>query len=94
MPTVSRWERVIAIAEVRIQFDSFAAQLIRERTWHHSQKIKELKHGRLELTLTLGSLNEIESWILSWGKHALVLEPHALRETVAETSRFVTKQYK
>ena len=34
----------------------------------------------LELQLQLGSLEEIERWILSWGDQAEVLEPVKLRE--------------
>jgi proteasome accessory factor B len=79
--------------EVLIQFDAFAAQLIRERTWHHSQRIKELARGRLELSLTLTSLKEIESWIQSWGKHALVIAPNDLRKTIAENARGVSRLY-
>jgi len=79
--------------EVKVKFDSFAAQLIRERTWHHSQILRDLPDGCLELSLTLTSLNEIDSWIQSWGKHALVLEPPALLKTIAESARFVAAQY-
>jgi len=80
--------------DVKIQFDSFAAQLIRERTWHHSQKLKDLPRGRLELSLTLTSLNEIDSWIQSWGKHALVKAPDALRKLIVENARVVARLYR
>jgi len=72
---------------VRIVFQPFAAQLVRERMWHHSQRIKELRDGRMELQLQLGSLEEIERWILSWGDQAEVLEPVKLRERLAEIGR-------
>jgi proteasome accessory factor B len=60
---------------VRIRFDKFAAQLVRERVWHPSQQIQELTGGEIEFRLTLSSLHEIEPWVLSWGEHAHVLEP-------------------
>ena len=47
---------------VRIRFDPFAARLVSERQWHSSQKIKQLKDGEIELTVTLGGLEEIERW--------------------------------
>lgn len=76
---------------VRVRFQPFAAQLVRERMWHHSQKIKELRDGGLELQLQLGSLGEIERWILSWGDQAEVLEPAKLRRRLAEIGQsFVT----
>jgi proteasome accessory factor B len=64
---------------VRIQFDAFAAQLVRERTWHPSQKMQDTGDGGLELQLRLSSLEEIEPWVLSWGKHAKVIAPEAFR---------------
>ncbi len=48
---------------VRLKFDAFAGQLVRERIWHPSQKIQELADGGLELTILLSSLHEIEPWV-------------------------------
>lgn len=67
---------------VRIHFDAFASQLVAERVWHSSQKNRSLPGGELEISLQLGSLEEIERWVLSWGGHARVLEPRALQERV------------
>jgi proteasome accessory factor B len=78
---------------VRIRFQPFAAQLVRERIWHHSQKIGELRDGGLELKLQLGSLEEIERWILSWGDQAEVLEPAKLRQRLAEIGRKFIAEY-
>ena len=71
--------------EIKLEFDTWAAQLIRERAWHPAQKINELTDGRLEFTLELSSLEEIMPWILSWGEHVRVLEPAALRTQLRET---------
>jgi proteasome accessory factor B len=68
--------------KVRIHFDAFAARLVSERLWHASQRIRELDEGALELSLELASLEEIERWVLSWGAHARVLEPAALKNLV------------
>jgi len=78
---------------VRIRFDSFSAQLIRERTWHHSQIVQELPKGEIELSLKLSSLTEIEPWILGWGVHAQVLAPSELRKSVGKTARLVAKAH-
>ena len=81
---------------VRIRFDAFAARLIHERTWHASQKIKPLGNGEVELTMTLGGLEEIERWVLSWGTHARVIEPAALvrriRDIVKQLGRHYSEQ--
>ena len=79
--------------EIRIRFDAWAAQLIRERQWHPSQKIKELPAGELELSLQLTSFAEIHRWILSWGEHARVLAPKALGETIRATLKKMETLY-
>jgi len=73
---------------VRIQFDAFAAQLVRERSWHPSQKMQNNEDGGLELQLRLSSLEEIEPWVLSWGKHAKVLAPEELQNRICHVARF------
>jgi predicted DNA-binding transcriptional regulator YafY len=72
---------------IRIKFDKFAAQLIRERIWHPSQSVQELTGGELELRLTLSSFHEIEPWVLSWGEHAQVLGPKELVELTRKRLR-------
>jgi predicted DNA-binding transcriptional regulator YafY len=78
---------------VRIRFDRFASQFIRERIWHPSQQIQELAEGGLELRLTVSSLHEIEPWVLSWGGHARVSSPIQLIARIAETGDAIVKQH-
>jgi len=70
--------------QIRIRFDAWAAQLVRDRQWHPSQQIKELPSGKLEVTFQLTSQAEIIRWILSWGEHAQAIAPKCL---VAEMRR-------
>jgi hypothetical protein len=58
----ARLERIV------LRFSGRAAQLVRERNWHPSQRLQELADWSLEVTLMLNSLEEIVPWILSWGK--------------------------
>jgi proteasome accessory factor B len=69
---------------IRIRFDKFAAQLVRERVWHHSQQIQELTGGEIEFRVTLSSLHEIEPWVLSWGEHARIQSPQELMKRLCE----------
>lgn len=78
---------------VKIRFDGFAARLVRERDWHPSQKIRETKGGEIVLEMTLGALEEIERWILSWGDHAKVLSPKELVDSVKKRIRALNKKY-
>jgi proteasome accessory factor B len=78
---------------IRIWFDSFASRYVREKKWHRSQKLTELKDGETELAVKLNSLQEISRWVLSWGKHARVLEPQALIEELADVAKSLTEFY-
>ncbi len=73
--------------KVAIRFSEFAADYIREKKWHASQKIKELENGGLELSLRLSSLVEVQRWVLGWGGHAVVVRPAALIESVRKAAQ-------
>lgn len=71
---------------VILRFNEAVADFIREKKWHDSQKLRELKGGRVELQMTLSSLLEVERWVLSWGGNALVVEPPELKESVRQAA--------
>ena len=74
------------LEQITLRFSGRAAQLVRERNWHASQRIQELAGGSLELALTLNSLEEIIPWILSWGKDCEVVKPPKLQRKVSSLS--------
>ncbi len=73
--------------EVVIRFNPRAADYVREKKWHESQQLRELKNGGVELRLKLSSLMEIERWALSWGGDAKVLKPRELAEAVRQSAK-------
>jgi proteasome accessory factor B len=78
---------------VRLRFDTWAAQLVRERFWHDSQELTERRDGGLELALQLADLAEVERWILSWGQHVEVLAPKELRQRIGTVARQVAERH-
>lgn len=72
---------------VVIRFNGRAADYIREKKWHESQQLRELKGGGVELRMRLSSLAEVERWILSWGGDAKVVRPRELVEAVRHSAR-------
>jgi len=72
---------------VAIRFNAMAAPYIREKRWHPSQELRELKKGGLELRLRLSSLGEIERWILGWGGNAGALRPPELVASLKRAAR-------
>jgi proteasome accessory factor B len=78
---------------IRIEFDPFAARLVAERKWHESQRVREKADGSIILELELGGMEEIERWILSWGKHARVLAPKELATHIRDEASAIAKLY-
>jgi predicted DNA-binding transcriptional regulator YafY len=56
--------------------------------------MQRLRNGGAELCLTLGHLEEVERWILSWGNHAEVLAPDGLKERIAKTASSLAATYR
>ena len=79
--------------DVVIEFDAWGADLVRGRQWHSSQEFIDLPDGGARLTMRLTSLEEIERWVLSWGVHARVIGPAALRERVRKTAETLAEMY-
>jgi predicted DNA-binding transcriptional regulator YafY len=77
---------------IRIRFEGMAARLVSERQWHPSQKIRYLGEEKVELSMLLGSLEEVERWVLSWGREALVLEPVQLANRIRETGALLAQR--
>ncbi len=73
--------------QVAIRFSETVADYIREKKWHDSQELIELKDGGVELRLKLSSLPEVERWVLGWGGNAVVLKPAELAEMVKKSAR-------
>jgi proteasome accessory factor B len=73
--------------EILLRFNSRVADYVREKKWHESQQLRELKDGGVELRLTLSGLAEVERWILSWGGDVKVLKPRELADSVKQAAR-------
>jgi len=79
--------------DVVLRFNARVADYIREKKWHESQQLRELKGG-VELRMKLSSLVEIERWVLSWGGDVTVLKPRDLAEAVKRAARTVLRSEK
>ena len=77
--------------EVVIRFNERVAEYIREKHWHDSQQLRELKQGGVELRLQLSSLAEIGRWVLSWAGDAVVVRPPELAQWVRQAARKVLR---
>lgn len=80
--------------KVVIDFDARAAEYVRMRKVHQSQRLTNLPHGGVRLTLTIGNLTEVTSWIMEWGPRARVLAPPELVIQVQEELREALANYR
>jgi predicted DNA-binding transcriptional regulator YafY len=67
---------------VKVIFEKELSDYIQRQTWHPSQKIKELRDGRILLTMTASGKEEIKAWILSFGPKAKIILPKFLMEEI------------
>lgn len=72
---------------VVIRFDASVADYVREKRWHPSQDLTDEPDGGVLVRLQLGSLNEIERWVLGWGGRATVLEPPELVASIRQAAQ-------
>lgn len=77
--------------QIAIRFNEMVADYIREKRWHDSQKLIELKNGGVELQLKLSSLEEVGRWVLGWGGNAVVIKPPQLAEMVKRSAEKILK---
>lgn len=102
MPSDSLWEGLSPNAfglideppkTVRIRFSPNVAYLLKERQWHPTQTFKQQRDKSAVVTLQAGGLDEITSWVLSWGADAKVLSPPELIQSVRAHLTAARKQY-
>jgi predicted DNA-binding transcriptional regulator YafY len=77
--------------DVVLRFHERVADYIREKRWHESQQLRELKGGGVELRLKLSSLGEVGRWVLSWGGDAVVVRPAELAQSVRLAAKSVLR---
>ncbi len=79
--------------EVVVEFDAWGADDVRGRLWHPSQELTDHPGGGLTLKMRLNSLEEVERWVLGYGRHATVVGPAELRERVRGVASDLVKRY-
>ncbi len=71
---------------VRILFNPAIARWVRESRSFYTISEEEVPDGLL-VTLAIRDEQDILPWLLSWGRHARILEPASLRERVAAEAK-------
>ena len=81
------------LMDVSVQFSREVADYFKERQWHPTQKVKLLKSGDVIVSFQAGGMDEIASWVLSWGAYARVLRPDKLIKIISQQLLLAHQQY-
>jgi predicted DNA-binding transcriptional regulator YafY len=91
LPRAARSVRLI------VEFEARAADAVRMRRVHPTQKVAVAPDGRVRLSLSVPEapeiLGELRSWILGFGAAARVLEPRELADEIASELRLAADRY-
>ena len=79
-------------AEIGVWFDGEVAPRIRERIWHSSQRLTDHEDGSCTLTMRVKGLVSVKRWVLSYGRHAEVLEPPELAEEIRREAEMMVRR--
>lgn len=78
---------------VVVDFDAAAVEYVKMRRVHPSQKLQNLPGGGVRLTMTVGNLLPVTSWVLEWGGRAHVVEPSELATAVERELKQALAKY-
>ena len=73
--------------EVVATFDRQVTWMIRERRWHHTQRLEELDDGRVRATFYVGITQELISWLAGFGGAVEVAYPTELVDRLRDLHR-------
>tara|TARA_R110002111_G_C5980116_1_gene371039 strand:- start:202 stop:1218 length:1017 start_codon:yes stop_codon:yes gene_type:complete len=78
---------------IRIRFSPQVVRILQEKKFHSSQRLSQKNDGSVLAEYQLTGFEEIRSWLLSFGRHARVLEPEELVETIREELDLMVDAY-
>ncbi len=79
---------------VKIWFSPEVTGYIKEKIWHEAQEIYEQNDGSIIFEAEVEGMQEVKFWVMSWGSHALVLEPEPLREEITKELEDTIERYR
>ena len=77
----------------RIRISAHAAKWVTEDPWHPDQKIKHLKDGSIELSVSAVSDQELIPRVMSLGADAEIISPASTRKAMAQVVQQLAEKY-
>jgi predicted DNA-binding transcriptional regulator YafY len=78
---------------VKVRFAPAVARYVSESNWHVSQELTPEKDGCLLAEFRLSDTEEIKRWIMSFGQHAVVIEPESLKREIQQELTLLVAKY-
>lgn len=78
---------------IRVHFLQPVVRYVQESNWHESQQLTPQRDGSLLADFELSRTEEIKSWVLSFGRNAVVLEPDELRAEILSDLKTLIDHY-
>jgi predicted DNA-binding transcriptional regulator YafY len=71
---------------IEVEFDEYQARYARERKFHATERRREMRDGRLQISFetTENALEQVARWLMGFGEHARALRPESLRRMMAQ----------
>ncbi len=79
---------------LKIRFDNEVAHMVRDRVWRPGQTMLTDPDGSVVLCFEAAGTLEILAWILSFGRHAELLEPPELRKELRRHIKGLRERYR
>lgn len=79
--------------KIKVRFAAAVARYVCESNWHESQKLVPQKDGGVVAEFELSDSEEIKRWIMSFGQHAVVLEPESLKVEIVNEMKMLLAAY-
>lgn len=79
--------------KVKILFNKKVATYVYDRKWSDDQKVTFNNDGSLLLEFTSGNKYEVISFVLGFGRNAVLLEPSSLKSEIAKEIENMQKEY-
>jgi len=79
--------------KIKVRFAPTVARYVSESNWHESQKLTPRKDGGVVAEFDLSDTEEIKRWIMSFGQHAVVLEPESLKAEIVRELNLLLAAY-
>lgn len=80
-------------ATVRLRFNRFVAERVKETVWHPTERVRDLPDGGCIWEAEIGDVVEIGPWVRGWGSDCEVLAPETLRSDVVGHVRRLARGY-